>query len=861
MSSAEYIERWNAYFHCIGSKEFATHMAQFAVVDTEYFSRMGLKLSDEGLLAATRHHGDIGQEPSYLTALSGREQSKVLAPEAAALRAELRKLGELYKAKYDIKFMIFASGRSPEDLLEILKNRLENGDRATEWQNARAAVTAIGLKRLTEHSMLSRLDIRRHHAAVMNDVALSISNGSSTLAQDINCKSIEVEFIPFVVAVGLEVLQRRSISIHSLANDLLASTSSTSLRLSGEYAHQVTLLHLIRHNSGVRPDRSCPVLPGSRFEFNAGAVTFFKRTIEAVEGLPFATIASPFIAKLGLDPADIEFGEDLVCSAAGPHCLQRFAARLSAAYNDMDGSVPFSQETARLMLFDMDARSVAVLAQRGCKVGAGVFILEALENKFLLFHSTQKTVSTFTLQCFHGRDCGRGFTVSVYSDTEFATEVMVKMAQSLVRAMQIQSIASTKFLGASIAASDFSPEEYAAKMLKEGLLINFEPSRAEDILDKGPRSMWASENAFTDARLIIVSNDRFARADNLASAYEPVFDPVLFGRQGKIMDSWESVRHNTSPYDEAVFQLQKASKIRYVFLSTKYHTGNAVMGIRLFGASPATTDDRVVIASLFEENPDVTWVPFLGDVSMEGHSYRRIDLGKAQESFSHIRIQVFPDGGFTRLGLFEENSLKPDDAATFVSLEFSVPVKFRDTVPATQKPMTLAYTPTAEEIAINRRRVCQRSKLVDVASLALGAVVLQASDEHYGPASQALSPFPPLNMFDGLESARSRNPSTSFETLEIKLAWSCMIRKIEIDFTYFVNNSPRDLTVEFATTLEDDRWQVLVPRRWVKHYFGGWLRIPVTLESRVAKLRFKLFPCGGLNRVHVIADSEQEIVV
>ena len=98
------------------------------------------------------------------------------------------------------------------------------------------------------------------------------------------------------------------------------------------------------------------------------------------------------------------------------------------------------------------------------------------------------------------------------------------------------------------------------------------------------------------------------------SPFTPTFDPQLFGRHGKVMDSWQSQRHNTSPYEEvsrsvilelaylratiarygllgaracdgvlnascmqAVFRLAKPVVPCYAVLSTMFHDGNQVL--------------------------------------------------------------------------------------------------------------------------------------------------------------------------------------------------------------------------------------------------------------------------------------------
>ncbi len=54
-----------------------------------------------------------------------------------------------------------------------------------------------------------------------------------------------------------------------------------------------------------------------------------------------------------------------------------------------------------------------------------------------------------------------------------------------------------------------------------------------------------------------VSDDTFAAAGNLVHPSVPHYDPALFFPDGKVMDSWESVRHNPLPADELVLRLAR----------------------------------------------------------------------------------------------------------------------------------------------------------------------------------------------------------------------------------------------------------------------------------------------------------------
>ena len=319
-----------------------------------------------------------------------------------------------------------------------------------------------------------------------------------------------------------------------------------------------------------------------------------------------------------------------------------------------------------------------------------------------------------------------------------------------------------------------------------------------------------------------VTNELFARADNLISDHLPKFDPELFGAQGKIMDSWETVRHNLSGMDVMTFTLKKPAKVKYILLSTKYHSGNFSPAVRLEGKVKGD------------------WKEILPKTNLTGHSEMRITLDHDTEMISEVRVSQFPDGGFTRLGLYTD---LPDDVKKSFNGECRA---HEEKIPQTVKPLSIKYDVTETEIKKNWVKV---SGEFNNASLALGAKVLSATDEHYSPASLVLSPFAPIHMFDGLESARSRIPGHC-EQVVIELAKPARIYRLELDFTYFVNNNPLEVQIE---GLCNGKWVTLVPKSNVKAFAGNKKEFLVESSEIFDQIKLQSYPCGGLNRLKVIS--------
>jgi allantoicase len=136
---------------------------------------------------------------------------------------------------------------------------------------------------------------------------------------------------------------------------------------------------------------------------------------------------------------------------------------------------------------------------------------------------------------------------------------------------------------------------------------------------------------------------------------------------------------------------------------------------------------------------------------------------------------------------------------------------------------------------------------LNLASLAYGAKLIKASNEHYGPAIQVISPFSPINMFDGLESARSRIKD-HFEEVIIELAHASKIHRIEMDFTFFVNNNPLFVSIEGFTS---DSWKPLVQKTNVKAFAGNTKQFKIHSELMYSQIRVLTIPDGGMNRLRV----------
>ena len=103
-------------------------------------------LTDDDWNEAMKAHPRIGERGGDAPALSQREQSRAMRASAETL-AELAAENRRYEEKFGHVFLIFASGRTAEDVLGELRRRM-NKDSGTELQEAKRELRRIALNRI-----------------------------------------------------------------------------------------------------------------------------------------------------------------------------------------------------------------------------------------------------------------------------------------------------------------------------------------------------------------------------------------------------------------------------------------------------------------------------------------------------------------------------------------------------------------------------------------------------------------------------------------------------------------------------------------------------------------------------------------
>ncbi len=308
---------------------------------------------------------------------------------------------------------------------------------------------------------------------------------------------------------------------------------------------------------------------------------------------------------------------------------------------------------------------------------------------------------------------------------------------------------------------------------------------------------------------IAASDEFFAPKENLLKAEPAVWRPDEYTDRGKWMDGWESRRKRVPGYDWCIVRLGLPGAIHGLVVDTAHFTGNypqacSLDACALDGLPSAET--LVHRAAPWQEVLPRT--PLLGD-------HRNLLAVRDRRRWSHVRLNVYPDGGVARLRVHGE--VVADWAKLLVS-----------------------------------------SEPLDLAALENGGAVLASSDMFFGSNQNLIMPGRARHMGEGWETRRSRRPGHDWTFIE--LAARGTISRVEVDTNHFKGNHPDRCSIE-TCDVEDATLETLTDARtpWTRilgetplqastrHDFAKEL----AAASACTHVRLKIYPDGGVSRLRL----------
>ena len=305
------------------------------------------------------------------------------------------------------------------------------------------------------------------------------------------------------------------------------------------------------------------------------------------------------------------------------------------------------------------------------------------------------------------------------------------------------------------------------------------------------------------ARALEASDEFFAAKDRMLNPEPAVFVPGKYDANGKWMDGWESRRKRVAGHDWCVVRLARPGRLHGVDLDTSHFTGNYPPAAAIEGCA------------LLEGDPDANtfWFPLLPSVVLGGNRHQYFALDGAAEC-THVRVNLYPDGGLARLRLYGTPSF--------------------------------AYADTDGE------------GLVDLVSALNGGTVVATNNEHFGLATNLLLPGRGLTMGDGWETRRRREPGNDWCILA--LARAGHIRAIEVDTCHFKGNYPDRCSLQAANVIggtpeslvtQSMFWPMLLPEQSLRMDHQHHYREEIGEHAPVTHVRFNIFPDGGVSRLRL----------
>ena len=309
-----------------------------------------------------------------------------------------------------------------------------------------------------------------------------------------------------------------------------------------------------------------------------------------------------------------------------------------------------------------------------------------------------------------------------------------------------------------------------------------------------------------DSRLgavaLAASDVFFADRKRMLDPAPAAFVPGKYDANGKWMDGWESRRRRGPGHDWCIVRLARPGIVHGVDIDTSHFTGNY----------PPAASIEACHLDAGDPGPSTTWSPLLPTVALRGnsHHYHAVDTGAVA---SHLRLNIFPDGGVARLRVHG----------------------------------TPVFAPQADA-----------DGLVDLASALNGATVVAANNEHFGRAATLLLPGRGADMGDGWETRRRREPGNDW--CIVALARPGTIEAVEVDTAHFKGNFPERCALRAAfveggsiasIVAQAMFWPPLLPPQALQMDHQHHFRDPLLPHGAVSHVRFDIFPDGGVSRLRL----------
>ena len=307
------------------------------------------------------------------------------------------------------------------------------------------------------------------------------------------------------------------------------------------------------------------------------------------------------------------------------------------------------------------------------------------------------------------------------------------------------------------------------------------------------------------AQALSATDEFFAPLARMLDDKPAVFYPDKYDDNGKWMDGWETRRRRNGGHDHAVIALAARGQINGFDIDTSHFTGNNAPACR-------------IEACRAENAPgdDADWFEILPMQALTPDSHHFFACADTQ-AWTHLRVHIYPDGGVARLRVYGIPTL---DASAVAGEE------------------------------------------IDLAAALNGGRVIAFSDAHYGAYQRMLAPGRGLDMGDGWETRRRREPGHDW--IIVALGHRGTIDHAQVDTAHYKGNYPDSFSVQAADLSEFsgdlDKAVVASSMFWDTLIATEKLSADATHDissdkvaglGPVTHVRLNIFPDGGISRLRL----------
>ena len=311
-------------------------------------------------------------------------------------------------------------------------------------------------------------------------------------------------------------------------------------------------------------------------------------------------------------------------------------------------------------------------------------------------------------------------------------------------------------------------------------------------------------------RAMAANDEFFAPKENLLKESKPVFIEGKFTPRGKWMDGWETRRRRTPGHDWCIVRLGLPGIVRGVVVDTSFFKGNYPERCSIEGCDLGSAKDENERRDLLSAKTQ--WRQLLPESPLAGDSRNEFAIA-AGGRVTHLRLNIFPDGGVARLRVHGE--VAPSDGR-----------------------------PSRAEF--------------DLAAVENGGRIIASSDEFFGEPLNMLMPGLARNMGEGWETRRRRGPGNDWAI--VKLGAPGTIRRVEVSTAHFKGNFPESCAIDAcyaegaaASSGADalTEWKPLLAKSLLKANARHSFREQLQDVGPATHIRLNIFPDGGISRFRV----------